>query len=87
MWRMTDADWRRSRIWRGACRTCPLALRKRLAQAYPIYERGFHAHFARLAWLMPRAGESGRQGLFRTTTRTTLAITRGYRMRRRRWRI
>ena len=40
---------------------------RRLAQAYPIYERGFHHHLVRLnRWLdsLPRVVSLGRQGLF-----------------------
>ena len=51
---------------------------KRLAQAYPIYERGFHSHFAALdTWLdtVPRVVSLGRQGLFaHDNTHHTLAM-------------
>ncbi len=51
---------------------------KRLAQAYPIYERGFHSHFASLdTWLdiVPRVVSLGRQGLFaHDNTHHTLAM-------------
>ena len=51
---------------------------KRLAQAYPVYERGFQSHFARLtSWLdtLPRVVSLGRQGLFaHDNTHHTLAM-------------
>jgi protoporphyrinogen oxidase len=51
---------------------------KRLAQAYPIYERGFRPHFTRLtSWLdtIPRVVSLGRQGLFaHDNTHHTLAM-------------
>ena len=51
---------------------------RRLAQAYPIYERGFHHHLVRLnRWLdsLPRVVSLGRQGLFaHDNTHHTLAM-------------
>jgi len=51
---------------------------RRLAQAYPIYERGFHHHLVRLNhWLdsLPRVVSLGRQGLFaHDNTHHTLAM-------------
>jgi len=51
---------------------------RRLAQAYPVYERGFHPHLVRLNnWLdsLPRVVSLGRQGLFaHDNTHHTLAM-------------
>ncbi|MEP7365346.1 MAG: FAD-dependent oxidoreductase, partial [Acidobacteriota bacterium] len=84
VWRMTDNDLgslvREDLARAGIPITSPVSHIevKRLAQAYPIYERGFRPHFDRLNnWLdaVPRAVSLGRQGLFaHDNTHHTLAM-------------